>query len=129
MADSNTVLPPINVDEECRQFAQFNALKRPGGDLKLGWQRQYRTRAVLTQLAHSNYDPNDPFWIVVTDQSMIRNHSDIEEPVFVDFVRQLYDDLVRLKERVPCAPHPAAAPHSDTHRPLNGDDLAGATSR
>jgi len=111
IADPSTVLPPINVDEECREFAQFNAQERPGGYLKRGWRRQYRTRAVLTQLARSNYDPNDPFWIVTTDQSMIRGHSDIEEPVFVDFVRQLYDDLVRLKESVPCtdtarAPHP-----------------------
>jgi hypothetical protein len=64
--------------------------------------RQYRTKAVLTQPTQSNYDPNDPFWIVTTDQSMIRSHSDIEEPVFVDFVRQVYDDVVRLKEAVPC---------------------------
>ena len=33
---------------------------------------------------------------------MIQGHSDIEEPIFVDFIRQLYDDLVRLKEAVPC---------------------------
>jgi hypothetical protein len=33
---------------------------------------------------------------------MIVSHNDIEEPVFVDFIRQLYDDLVRLKEAVPC---------------------------
>jgi hypothetical protein len=31
---------------------------------------------------------------------MIEGHSDIEEPIFVDFIRQLYDDLVRLKN--PC---------------------------
>jgi hypothetical protein len=53
---------------------------------------------VLTHQASSEYDPNDPFWIILTDQSMIRGHSDIEEPLFIDFVRQVYDDLVRLKE-------------------------------
>jgi hypothetical protein len=52
--------------------------------------------------ADSKFDPNDPFWIVATDKSMIEGHSDIEEPVFVDFIRQLYDDLIRLKEAVPC---------------------------
>ena len=57
---------------------------------------------MLTHRASSEYDPNDPFWIVLTDQSMIRGHSDIEEPVFIDFVRQVYDDLVRLKESEPC---------------------------
>ena len=74
----------------------------PGGYLQPGWRRSYRAGAVLTQRAQSNFDPNDPFWIVTTDQSLIRGHSDIEEPVFVDFIRQLYDDLVRLKEREPC---------------------------
>jgi hypothetical protein len=34
---------------------------------------------------------------------MIRDHNDIEEPVFTDFVRQLYDDLIRLEEREPCS--------------------------
>ena len=76
--------------------------------LRPGWQRQYRTKAMLTHLAQSNFDPNDPFWIVTTDQSMIRSHSDIEEPVFVDFIRQVYDDVVRLKEAVPCTPTPPA---------------------
>jgi hypothetical protein len=108
VADPNTVLPPIDVYQECLAFAQFNAQWRPGGYLAPGWQRQYRTKAMLTHLAQSNFDPNDPFWIVTTDQSMIRSHSDIEEPVFVDFIRQVYDDVVRLKEAVPCTPTPPA---------------------
>jgi hypothetical protein len=111
VADPNTVLPPIDVYQECLAFAQFNAQWRPGGYLAPGWQRQYRTKAMLTHLAQSNFDPNDPFWIVTTDQSMIRSHSDIEEPVFVDFIRQVYDDVVRLKEAVPCTnPLAPAAP-------------------
>ncbi len=103
MANPNVTLPPLDVDQECRDFARFNAEERPGGYLKPGWQRRYRTGAVLTQLGQSSFDANDPFWIVATDQSMIRGHSDIEEPVFIDFVRQLYDDLLRLKDAVPCA--------------------------
>ncbi len=110
VANPNLMLPPIDVDQECRDFAQFNAQDRSDGYLKPGWQRQYRTKAVLTQLAQSNYDPNDPFWIVITDQSMITGHTDIEEPVFIDFVRQLYDDLVRLKEKVPCTGGAALIP-------------------
>ena len=112
VADPGKVLPPIDPYAECREFAQFNAQERPGGYLRPGWRRQYRTEATLTQLAQSQYDPNDPFWIVTTDQSMIRSHNDIEEPVFVDFVRQVYDDMVRLKEAVPCTDHtrrPASA--------------------
>jgi hypothetical protein len=99
-ADRNPEPPPIDVDRECVAFARFNARERVRGYLRPGWRRRYRTGAVLT--ANSQFDPNDPFWIVVTDKSMIEGHNDIEEPIFVDFVRQLYDDLVRLKENVPC---------------------------
>jgi hypothetical protein len=99
-ADQNPEPPAIDVDQECADFARFNAQERVHGYLKPGWQRRYRTGAVLT--ANSKFDPNDPFWIVATDKSMIEGHSDIQEPVFVDFIRQLYDDLVRLKEAVPC---------------------------
>ena len=99
-ADQNPVPPPIDVDQECVDFARFNAQERVGGYLKPGWRRRYRTGAVLA--TNSNFDPNDPFWIVATDKSMIEGHSDIEEPIFIDFVRQLYDDLVRLKESIPC---------------------------
>jgi hypothetical protein len=101
-ADQNPEPPPIDVDQECVDFARFNAQERVHGYLKPGWRRRYRTGATLA--TNSKFDPNDPFWIVATDKSMIQGHSDIEEPVFVDFIRQLYDDLIRLKEGVPCEP-------------------------
>ena len=104
-ADQNPQPPAIDVDQECMDFARFNAQQRVHGYLRPGWQRHYRTGAVLT--ANSSFDPNDPFWIITTDKSMIQGHSDIEEPIFVDFIRQLYDDLVRLKEAVPCRREPA----------------------
>ncbi|HJU15482.1 MAG TPA: hypothetical protein VJ770_03345 [Stellaceae bacterium] len=106
-ADQNPTPPPIDVEQECRDFARFTTQERADGYLKPGWRRRYRTGAVLT--ANANFDPNDPFWIITTDQSMIEGHNDIEEPVFVDFIRQLYDDLVRLKEDVPCRTTPGAA--------------------
>ena len=107
-ADPNAT-PTVNVWQECADFNTFNAGQRPNGYLIPGWQRRYRAGAVLTHRASSEYDPNDPFWIILTDQSMIRGHSDIEEPVFIDFVRQVYDDLVRLKEAEPCEDAPKTA--------------------
>ena len=107
-ADPNAT-PTVNVWQECADFNAFNAGQRPNGYLIPGWQRRYRAGAVLTHRASSEYDPNDPFWIILTDQSMIRGHSDIEEPVFIDFVRQVYDDLVRLKEAEPCEDAPKTA--------------------
>jgi len=44
---------------------------------------------VLTQRASSEYDPKRSVLDHPHDQSMIRGHIDIEEPVFVDFVRQV----------------------------------------
>lgn len=82
------------VRAECKAHAAFEAQWRPDGYLLPGWTRHFTDGAVLRQLAHSGFDPNDPFWIVRTDKSMIADHSDIEEPVFVDFVRQLYDELL-----------------------------------
>jgi hypothetical protein len=38
--------------------------------------------------------------MVRADASLIAGHSDIQEPIFVDFVRQLYDEL--LPEAVEC---------------------------
>lgn len=105
-ADPNAT-PTVDARQECAEFNAFNAAQRPNGYLIPGWQRRYRAGAVLTQRA--GYDPNEPFWIILTDQSMIRGHSDIEEPVFVDFVRQVYDDLVRLKEAEPCEAAPKTA--------------------
>jgi alpha-beta hydrolase superfamily lysophospholipase len=79
---------------ECKAHAAFEAKWRRDGYLQPGWTRRYTDGAVLTQRADSGFDPNDPFWIIRTDKSMIAGHSDIEEPVFVDFVRQLYDELL-----------------------------------
>jgi hypothetical protein len=61
-ADQNPPPPAIDVDQECVDFARFNAQQRINGYLRPGWQRRYRTGAVLT--ANSSFDPNDPFWIV-----------------------------------------------------------------
>lgn len=119
MADPTTRLQPIDPRQECVEFEHFNATERPDGYLKPGWQRHYRAGAVLTHRVDLGFDPNDPFWIVITDQSTIRDHNDIEEPVFVDFVRQVYDDLVRLKEAEPCRTAPAAEPARDCPDHLN----------
>ena len=79
---------------ECKAHLAFEAQWRRDGYLQPGWTRRFTDGAVLTQLKDSGFDPNDPFWIVRTDKSVIADHSDIEEPVFVDFIRQLYDELL-----------------------------------
>jgi hypothetical protein len=39
-------------------------------------------------------DPNSPVWNVSTDGAIIPGHNEITQPVFVNFVRQLYHDTV-----------------------------------
>jgi hypothetical protein len=95
---TNKPTDPVNSVAECQAFQDFESQQRQQGYLKPGWARVYRSGATLHQLAGSGYDPNDPFWIVTTDKPIISSHDDITEPVFIDFMRQLYDDLVRLKE-------------------------------
>jgi hypothetical protein len=90
--------------KECRTHAAFDAQYRRDGYLLPGWTRRYSSGAILTHRAASAFDPNDPFWIVSADKSLIAGHSDIDEPVFVDFVRQLYDELLLDDDKCE-APH------------------------
>lgn len=102
MAAANS---PVPVQQECRDFEAFNAQWRVDGHLKPGWTRQYTSGAVLHHLAEGDrgYHADNPYWIVSADPAIIKDHNDIQSPIFVDFVRQLYDDLVRLTENVQCA--------------------------
>lgn len=82
------------VQAECEAKKQFESRWRRDGYLLPGWTRQFSAGAVLSHRKESHFDPNDPFWIVSADASVINGHSDISRPVFVDFVRQLYDELL-----------------------------------
>ena len=85
---------------ECAQRTAFEARWRRDGYLQPGWSRRYSAGALLSQRANSGFDPNVPFWMVHADASVIADHGDIQEPVFVGFIRQLYDEL--LPEAVEC---------------------------
>lgn len=82
------------MDAERQAHAAFESRWREGGYLRPGWERTYTAGAVLTQRRDSRFDPNDPFWIVHADATVIAGHSDIGKPVFTDFIRQIYDDLL-----------------------------------
>ncbi|MDT7950843.1 MAG: hypothetical protein RQ966_04995 [Acetobacteraceae bacterium] len=86
--------------QECAQRAAFETQWRQDGYLRPGWSRRYSAGALLSHRQQSGLDPNVPFWMVHADKSVIADHGDIQEPVFVDFIRQLYDEL--LPEAVEC---------------------------
>ncbi len=56
-----------------------------------GWQRNFCGNTVLRQL---KTDPNSPVWNVRTDGAIIPGHNEITQPVFINFVRQLYHDTI-----------------------------------
>lgn len=81
-----------NFDAEERAFEMFNKEFRPGGHLVSGWKRTYTGGAVLE---HVDGNPDNPFWIVEATPEVIDGHNGIFRPVFLDFLRQLWDDRLR----------------------------------
>lgn len=118
---------PINLDVECREFLAF----KPKGNEKLAprWNRKYGKYVHLWHIPGPEKspigiewlkagdppyetdarDPSNPFWIVRADSLMIRGHSDIENPLLIDFVRRVYDDVIRQEENQDCAGVPKMA--------------------
>ena len=87
----------------CRAFLEFERTARlPDGSLRPGWSRNYQSGAVLKEIGGGRFDPSNPFWVVRTHPSIVLDHNDILEPVFVDFVAQLYGDIDRLKHPSLC---------------------------
>lgn len=99
--------PPDLLDPDpaadCRDFFAFEKASRSDGYLKSGWQRTYRSGAVLKEIGGGQYDPNNPFWIVRAHPKIILDHNDISAPVFVNFIAQLFGDLSRLRDESACA--------------------------
>jgi hypothetical protein len=62
------------------------------GRRKPNWRRDYSAGAVLT---HEHGDPDNPFWVVSADPRIIDGHNDFYTPVFLNFLRELYDDTLR----------------------------------
>jgi hypothetical protein len=99
-------LTRVQLEQECRDAAAFNA-GRVDGHLIAGWRRDnYTSGAVLEHIDRRGNSTGSPYWVVTTDETVIAGHNDIEAPIFVDFVRQLYDDFIRLKEPQPCGVAP-----------------------
>jgi len=70
-ATNAETLSPIHSDEECRSLREFNRAFRPNGYLVKGWTRTYSSGAQLRALEQSKSDPNNPYWIIRADPSII----------------------------------------------------------
>jgi hypothetical protein len=98
-ATNAETLSAIHPNEECRSLREFNRAYRPDGYLVKGWTRTYDSGAQLHALEQSKSDPNNPYWIIRADPSVILDHTHITKGVFLDFIRQVYDDVVIMKDR------------------------------
>jgi pimeloyl-ACP methyl ester carboxylesterase len=94
------VLSQVNATEECQKLRAFHRIYRPDGYLVRGWTRTYDGGARLQALDQSKSDPNNPYWIIRADPSIILDHTHITKGVFLDFIRQVYDDIVLDKDDV-----------------------------
>jgi hypothetical protein len=83
------------IEEARSEFCAFQRL-RAEGRLPPGWERRYKSGAVLKQDANRN--PDAPFWVVSTDRHVMSGHNQIQDPVIRDFLVQLVDDSVRYIE-------------------------------
>ena len=59
--------------------------------LRSGWARDFCGNTTLT---HLRFAPNSPVWNVQTDKDLVPGHNDITQPIFINFVRQIYHDAV-----------------------------------
>jgi hypothetical protein len=97
-ATNAETLSPMDPEEECRTLREFNRHYRPDGYLAKDWTRTYSSGAQLHALERSGSDPNNPYWIIRADPSIILDHTHITKGVFLDFIRQVYDDIVITKD-------------------------------
>jgi pimeloyl-ACP methyl ester carboxylesterase len=97
-ATNAETLSPVDLNKECEYLHDFDEKYRPDGYLPNGWARTYTNGAQLRALEESKSDPNNPYWIIRADPSIILDHTHITKGVFLDFVRQVYDDIVIMKD-------------------------------
>lgn len=67
------------------------------GHRRKGWTRKYTDDSTLT---HDPKDPDsspdNPFWVVYTGKDVIPDHNGFYTPLFLNFVRHVYDDSLHL---------------------------------
>jgi len=75
--------------------------------LNKGWVRtfcgqttlKHVTRPASTDSPYQQNHPNSPIWNVRTDHTIIASHSDINGPLLINFIRQLYHDSATFPAR------------------------------
>jgi hypothetical protein len=76
-ATNAETLSPSEPNKECQHLREFNKKYRPDGYLVKGWTRTYDSGAQLRALGESKSDPNNPYWVIRADPSIILDHTHI----------------------------------------------------
>jgi hypothetical protein len=62
-----------------------------------GWARSYSDESTLRHdPADQDNNPDNPFWVVYTSKEIIPDHNGFYTPLFLNFVRHIYDDSLHL---------------------------------
>lgn len=64
---------------------------------KKGWTRNYPDESTLRHdPSDPSNNPDNPFWVVYTAKEIIPDHNGFYTPLFLNFVRHVYDDSLHL---------------------------------
>jgi hypothetical protein len=78
--------------------AEYDYMRRI---VKNGFGTQEYLCGGLTLSSTQQWHPKDnPYWVVQTSDSVIRDHNDVFNPHFITFIRQLYLALIFARENV-----------------------------
>jgi hypothetical protein len=77
--------------EQAMRNEQFCGWLQQYGRRPNQWERRYSDGVVLK---HEHGHPDSPYWIVKTQAPIISDHNEFYTPLFMGFLRELYDDVL-----------------------------------
>lgn len=78
-----------NIEAEVEKSEEFFQRNKPS--LPHGWERPFCGGVRLT---HKQNDPHSVVWNVRADRTIMADHNDISNPNLIDFMRQMYQEIV-----------------------------------
>src|SRR5207244_1279847 len=107
--------PPVDLfDAELKRYREWTAAWRPGGHYRPEWVQDYTLGQSLKRIRNdaNGTSPDNPFWVVRASPEIIDGHNGFYTPLFFEFIRQVYDQIIidrELAAPVPGVPPPRSS--------------------